>query len=103
MNILHPTGHPIGLFGERCPVSYFARTVSCFSPQEDEVKRIESELSRLQMEREQFNEEKTCAVCLDRQKAIVFDCGHTTCAECSLKMRLCHSCRKPIAKKIKFY
>ena len=55
------------------------------------------------MEREQFNEEKTCAVCLDRQKAIVFDCGHTVCTECSIKMRLCHSCRKPIAKKIKFY
>jgi len=71
--------------------------------QEDEVKRIESELSRLQMEREQFNEEKTCAVCLDRQKAIVFDCGHTVCTECSIKMRLCHTCRKPIAKKIKFY
>lgn len=71
--------------------------------QEDEVKRIESELSRLQMERERFNEEKTCAVCMDRQKAIVFDCGHTTCEECSIKMRLCHTCRKPIAKKIKFY
>jgi len=71
--------------------------------QEDEVKRIETELSRLQMERERFNEEKTCAVCMDRQKAIVFDCGHTTCVECSIKMRLCHTCRKPIAKKIKFY
>lgn len=71
--------------------------------QEDEVKRIEFELSRLQMERERFNEEKTCAVCMDRQKAIVFDCGHTTCEECSIKMRLCHTCRKPIAKKIKFY
>jgi len=71
--------------------------------QEDEVKRIETELSRLQMERERFNEEKTCAVCMDRQKAIVFDCGHTTCVDCSIKMRLCHTCRKPIAKKIKFY
>jgi len=71
--------------------------------EEDDAKKFAEELAALQLEKERFNEEKTCAVCLDRPKAIVFDCGHTTCAECSLKMRLCHSCRKPIAKKIKFY
>ena len=45
----------------------------------------------------------TCPICMDRQRDVVFICGHGTCEECSKSLRKCHICRKKIKRVIKIY
>ena len=52
---------------------------------------------------EDAQNERTCGICLDRKKEVVFPCGHTSCWQCSLTLVKCHICRKGIRCKLRFY
>lgn len=55
-------------------------------------------------ERERAAEEAvTCSLCMDEPKAIVFGCGHQTCATCSGNHAACPFCRQPITTRITLY
>ena len=59
-------------------------------------------------ESEEKKDEKdhVCAICLDKERTHVFDCGHTTCSDCSVIMfanKTCPFCQGDITKVIKFY
>ncbi|GLE01337.1 hypothetical protein PINS_up010167 [Pythium insidiosum] len=56
----------------------------------------EMELSRLQ-------DQLLCAICLERPKDTVFQCGHETCQQCSTQISLCPACRVEIKTRIRRY
>ena len=45
----------------------------------------------------------TCPICLNYERKIVFNCGHSTCNDCSDKLKICPECRVEISNRIKFY
>jgi len=47
--------------------------------------------------------DNSCQICLENAKSIAFDCGHTTCEECSKQIRECPVCRKFIQKRLKLF
>jgi len=46
-----------------------------------------------------------CPICLENERNIVLNCGHTICSVCAGDSRLinCPECRKPITQRIKMY
>ena len=44
-----------------------------------------------------------CSICMERNKTIVFLCGHGACSPCSETLNTCHMCRSVITKKIFLY
>ena len=44
-----------------------------------------------------------CQICMERDKNMVFLCGHGACRECSERLQTCHVCRKPIQNRIQTY
>ena len=44
-----------------------------------------------------------CQICMERDKDVVFMCGHGACARCSNKLRDCHVCRKTIQNRIRLF
>ncbi len=47
--------------------------------------------------------EQLCAVCWERRKDTVFQCGHATCAECGDRLVACCICRQRISIRIRMY
>jgi tetratricopeptide (TPR) repeat protein len=45
----------------------------------------------------------TCCICITNEQNTVFNCGHSTCSDCSLKIDMCGLCKKKITIKIKQY
>lgn len=44
-----------------------------------------------------------CTICFDNVKDTSFDCGHTSCVKCALKIPLCHICRREITTRKKVF
>lgn len=55
--------------------------------------------SRLQ----ELEDRHQCAICMERQRSVVFLCGHSACAECSENLDRCHMCRVPVERKIPIF
>ena len=77
-------------------------------PKLEETKKIEKmeiEDTNLVEEVEKLKRERSCAVCMDRQKVVMFmPCSHlAACVECSVAMTACPICRKPIQATIRTY
>ncbi|GAB4855694.1 E3 ubiquitin-protein ligase rglg3, variant 2 [Ancistrocladus abbreviatus] len=47
--------------------------------------------------------EQVCPICLTNPKNMAFQCGHTTCKECSENLSFCPLCRQPIETRIRLY
>ncbi|CAF1011737.1 unnamed protein product, partial [Brachionus calyciflorus] len=60
-------------------------------------------VTKLQQELENIKEQTICQICMDKQKNMVFLCGHGTCQMCGDQMNECPICRKLIQKKILVY
>ena len=45
----------------------------------------------------------TCCICITNEQNTVFNCGHSTCSDCSLKIDMCGLCKKKITIRIKQY
>ena len=62
----------------------------------ERIRRLESQL--------QAREDAIqCQICMERDKNVVFFCGHGACKECSERLKDCHICRKTIQNRIPFY
>ena len=44
-----------------------------------------------------------CSICMERNKTIVFLCGHGACSDCAENLSTCHMCRSVITNKIFLY
>lgn len=67
--------------------------------QTDYNERVRSLEERLRV----MEEDKQCQICMERDKNMVFLCGHGACKECSERLRSCHVCRESIQNKIQIY
>ena len=61
------------------------------------------ELQRMEEKRKEWDEERLCAVCAERPKDVVFECGHVTCSVCAQMLQQCHVCRQKIRKRTRFF
>jgi hypothetical protein len=48
-------------------------------------------------------EHQSCFVCMEAPREVVFNCGHSCCAHCSIKLTNCPFCRQDISQKIKLF
>jgi E3 ubiquitin-protein ligase mind-bomb len=60
------------------------------------IREMEQKIAELEAE-------KTCLICDERPKNVVFLCGHGACAVCSGSLATCHLCRAVIRRRIKVY
>lgn len=44
-----------------------------------------------------------CPICMERDKNMLFLCGHGACKECSERLQTCHICREEIRNKIPMF
>ncbi|KAH6934284.1 hypothetical protein HPB50_022864 [Hyalomma asiaticum] len=51
----------------------------------------------------QLEEAHNCRICMERERAVAFLCGHGACAACAENLSACHLCRTPIVKKIALF
>ena len=99
------------------PLVYDSKTISLMRKMVEknmENVKLEQRNAKLAEEREELamkisvlkgaNRDRTCDICFDRNKEVVFtSCGHTACFQCSSSLIKCHSCRCYIPRKLKFY
>lgn len=52
---------------------------------------------------QQLEEVYGCSICMERQRNVVFQCGHGACSSCAAGLTDCHMCRKAIEKKITIF
>ena len=54
---------------------------------------------------EKLKKERSCAICMERQKVIIFmPCSHlASCVECSVSLQICPICRKKVEATIRTY
>ncbi|XP_072143326.1 E3 ubiquitin-protein ligase MIB2-like isoform X2 [Dermacentor andersoni] len=52
---------------------------------------------------QQLEEVHSCGICMERQRNVVFLCGHGACDVCVADLQACHMCRETITKKITIY
>lgn len=75
--------------------------------EEQERKILESKLNKLSGGKRKKaaggNSFSECAICMEREKEIVFQCGHQCCSVCAPKISQCHTCRAFIKQKIKLH
>jgi hypothetical protein len=44
-----------------------------------------------------------CSICMEREKDMVFQCGHQCCSVCAVRITHCHTCRAWIVQRIKLH
>ena len=84
----------IHYFSEGAPVS-----TSTLMDDTDYAERIRVLESQLQAREDAI----LCPICMERDKNVVFFCGHSACKECSERLEDCHVCRQTIQNRIRFY
>ncbi|XP_075541879.1 E3 ubiquitin-protein ligase MIB2-like isoform X2 [Dermacentor variabilis] len=52
---------------------------------------------------QQLEEAHSCGICMERQRNVIFLCGHGACDVCVADLEACHMCRETITKKITIY
>ena len=50
-----------------------------------------------------MEDDRQCQICMERDKNMVFLCGHAACRECSERLQVCHVCRQTIQNRITMY
>lgn len=58
------------------------------------------DMQKLQQQLQDIKEQTMCPVCFDRQKNMVFLCGHGVCQYCGDQIEGCPICRKTVEKRI---
>eukprot|EP00798_Chlamydomonas_sp_ICE-L_P020673 gene20673-27464_t len=68
-------------------------------------RKVEASLASIRAARVKAaaSQENACAVCWERKKDTIFQCGHSTCSECGDELTACCICRQPIAIRIRMY
>lgn len=65
-------------------------------PHLDRLRYLESKIM-------EFEETRSCGICMERERNIAFLCGHGCCSRCAETLKTCHMCREKIVKKINLY
>lgn len=82
---------------------YFAEGAPINAPTlmdaEDYNARVRSLEERVRV----MQEDRQCQICMERDKNMVYLCGHGACKECSERLEICHVCRTPIQNKIEMF
>ena len=65
-------------------------------PSADRLRYLESKILEIE-------ETHCCSICMERRRNVAFLCGHSACSKCAETLKICHMCRKTIAKKINLY
>ncbi|XP_053308066.1 E3 ubiquitin-protein ligase MIB2 isoform X3 [Spea bombifrons] len=60
-------------------------------------------MEELQNRYRQMEERMTCPVCIDSYINLVFQCGHGSCADCSISLSTCPICRQGIKDRIQLF
>ncbi|KAM3618642.1 uncharacterized protein V6R79_023017 [Siganus canaliculatus] len=60
-------------------------------------------LEQLQSRYRQMEERITCPICIDNHIKLVFQCGHTSCIDCSAALKNCPICRQTIRERIQLF
>ncbi|XP_010521164.1 PREDICTED: E3 ubiquitin-protein ligase RGLG1 isoform X2 [Tarenaya hassleriana] len=47
--------------------------------------------------------EPVCPICLTNPKDMAFGCGHLTCKECGVAVKICPMCRQPITTRLRLF
>ena len=84
----------IHYFSEGAPVS--TSTLMDETDYAERIRRLESQLQAR-------DDVILCQICMERDKNVVFFCGHSACKECSERLEHCHVCRQTIQNRIRFY
>lgn len=79
---------------EGAPIN--APTLMDSTDYQDRVRSLENQVRVLQDDRQ-------CQICMERDKNMVFLCGHGACKECSERLKDCHICRLTIQNRIQIY
>lgn len=61
------------------------------------------ELERLKVLLRQREDAIQCAICMERDKSVVFLCGHMACKICSDRIQVCHICRVEIQNRVQVF
>ena len=67
-----------------------------------QIVEFESSFGKEKIEDDELEEkdiyyETNCEICMERERDVVFvPCGHTSCEQCSKKLKKCHVCREDI-------
>ena len=79
-------------------ISVDGKIIPCKSrqPSADRLRYLETKIQEIE-------ESLDCTICMERNRNVAFLCGHRTCEECSLTLKVCPMCRKTITKKINLY
>lgn len=72
-------------------------------PPESSVPKSEKLIHALEAKVQDFEDRFLCSICMERNKTIVFLCGHGSCLQCAETLATCHMCRSAITKKIFMY
>lgn len=65
-------------------------------PHLDRLRYLESKIM-------EFEETRSCSICMERERNVAFLCGHGCCSRCAETLKTCHMCREKIVKKINLY
>ena len=60
-------------------------------------------VSELLAKVKELEDEDKCKICLEIKNEIFFNCGHRTCAKCSVPLKECPFCRIKIKKRTKIF
>ena len=61
------------------------------------------ELERLQLRLREREDAIQCGICMERDKSVVFLCGHMACQICADRIQICHICREEIQNRVQAY
>lgn len=61
------------------------------------------EIQRLEARLQEREDTIQCSICMERDKTVVFLCGHGACHQCSDRLQICHICRVEIQNRIQMY
>ncbi|XP_005986112.1 E3 ubiquitin-protein ligase MIB2 isoform X2 [Latimeria chalumnae] len=60
-------------------------------------------MEELQNRYRQMEDRIMCPICLDNHIKLVFQCGHGSCIECSVALKVCPICRQAIRERIQIF
>ena len=73
------------------------------SQKQQKLDELQEGYNQKQQRINEFEDVVNCPICLAKRRGVVFQCGHSTCGDCSAQVDRCHNCRNPITARITFF
>ena len=84
---------------------YFEQQIKIINKKTNELKRKSEDdiVDYEKIEERKEGEDITCSICFVNEKKIVFNCGHSTCYDCSENIIKCGECKVNITNRIPLF